>query len=682
MKKINLLLTSLLILTCVSCKSQKDNSEPIISETEDNRDNDISTPDFTLPDITVGNVDYDLESDILIDLSNKNITNNNGYILFEDNTLYITQTGTYYLSGNLEGRIICTGNEETQIELILNGVSITSNTSSPLIAYGIDSFIIKAESGSVNTITDERSEEESYNSAIYSNCDTDIKGKGTLNVLGYLNNGIHSTKDLVIKNLNLNVTSINNSIKGNNSVTISSSTLYAISTSGDTIKTTDTSISNKGKQRGSVTITGGRVNLFAACDAIDSAYDVYINENVELNCYTEDYSPYSEYVSEVSKDILYLQIPSSCSVTLTFNLEDGRTNTVSGTKLSSQNGMQRPSSSNGVYYQFEVPSQVSSFIVNLSYSKKTYTSEILKLNDSYDCLTAQIRNSSLVTSWSTYQIVQGGGFGGPGGMMGGMQDGNTNKASYSCKGIKSKNEIYITGGNTTIYSHDDGLHATYGETLENESTGLGNIYITGGNLSITSDDDGIHADCNFEITGGYVHVLKSYEGIEANIITFNGGISEVYASDDGLNATKIKETPYIYFKLGTIYIDALGDGIDSNGNIVMSGGNVIAIGPSNGGNGVLDFDNKFTFSGGNLLCIGCSGMNQAPTGSGATVKTSKTSVSQGNYLKLSVDGTVTLELYVLKSNMNYIVYASKSSNISISNSSFSSFNSEIYGVLE
>ncbi len=682
MKKINLLLTSLLLFTCVSCKSQKDNTNPIISKTEDNQDLDISTPDFTLPDITIGNVNYDETNDIVIDLTNKSITNNNGYILFEDNTLFITNTGSYYLTGNLDGRIICTGNEEAQIELILNGVSITSSVSSPLIAYDIDSFVIKSESGSVNTIIDNRTEEESYNSAIYANCDMDIKGKGTLNVLGYLNNGIHSTKDLVIKNLNLNVTATNNALKGNNSVTISNTTLYAISTSGDTIKTTDSSISSKGKQRGSVEITGGTVNLFAACDAIDAKYNVYINEDVELNCYTEDYSPYSEYVSEVSQDTLYLQIPSSCSVTLTFNLEDGTSNTLTGTKISStSNGMQRPGGNNGVYYQFEVPSNTVSFIVNLTYSKKTYKSESMNLNSSYDCLAAQIRNSTLVTSWQTYQVSQGGGFGGPGGMMGGMQDGNTDKASYSCKGIKSNNEIYISGGNITIYSHDDGIHANYGETLENESIGLGNIYITGGNLSITSDDDGIHADYNLEITGGYVKILKSYEGFEANIITINGGVSEVYASDDGLNATKTKETPYIYFKFGTIYINADGDGIDSNGNIVMSGGNVIAIGPKDAGNGVLDFDGSFKLTGGNLLCIGCNGMNQAPTGNGATVKTSKTSISQGKYLTLLVDGTVTLELYISKSNMNYIVYASSSSNISISNSSSSSFDGNIYGVL-
>lgn len=681
MKKLNILLISLLIILCASCKSEDSTILNSQLTDEDDNDNDISTPDFTIPDITIGNVSYDNTSDIVIDLTNKSITNNNGYVLFEDDTLYITSTGAYYLSGSLDGRVICTGNSDTEIEIILNGASITSNNNSPLIAYDINSFIIKVESGSVNTITDNRTKEESYNSAIYSNCDMDIKGKGTLNVLGYLNNGVHSTKDLVIKNLNLNVTSVNNAIKGNDSITTSNATIYAISTSGDAMKTTSTSISSKGKQRGSVSLSGGTLNLFAACDAIDAAYDVYINSDVTLNCYTEDYSKYSDYVSNVSSDTLYLQIPSTCSVSLTVDLEDGTSKTLSGTKVTAQT-MQRPGGNNGVYYQFEIPSNTSTFIVNLTYNKKTYTSDKMTLNESYDCLTAQIRNSSLVTSWSTYQVSQGGGFGGPGGMMGGMQDGNANKASYSCKGIKSKNEIYITSGNITIYSHDDGLHSTYGETLENGTTGLGNIYITGGNLSITSDDDGIHADNNIDITGGYIKVLKSYEGLEANIITINGGVSEIYASDDGLNATKIKETPYIYFKSGTIYINADGDGIDSNGNIEMTGGNVIAIGPSNGGNGVLDFDNKFTFTGGNLLCIGCSGMNQAPTGNGATVKTSKTSISQGKYLTLSVDGVTTLELYISKSNMNYIVYASKSSNISINDSSTSSFNNSNYGVIQ
>ena len=170
---------------------------------------------------------------------------------------------------------------------------------------------------------------------------------------------------------------------------------------------------------------------------------------------------------------------------------------------------------------------------------------------------------------------------------------NSNKSDYYSKGIKADNTITIDSGDIVISSHDDGIHANADVTLENGSTGLGNISISGGDLEIVSDDDGIHADYKLDITGGYIVIKESYEAIEGNIITFDGGVVEANASDDGINATNKIEDAYIYFKSGTVYVNASGDGLDSNGYIVMTGGNVIAIGPADGGNGVLDFDNTF-----------------------------------------------------------------------------------------
>ena len=61
---------------------------------------------------------------------------------------------------------------------------------------------------------------------------------------------------------------------------------------------------------------------------------------------------------------------------------------------------------------------------------------------------------------------------------------------------------------------------------------------------------------------------------------------------------------------GTIYVDSSGDGLDSNGSIKMSGGKVIVNGPTNDGNGSLDYDKEFTMTGGYLITAGTSGMLQ------------------------------------------------------------------------
>ena len=47
---------------------------------------------------------------------------------------------------------------------------------------------------------------------------------------------------------------------------------------------------------------------------------------------------------------------------------------------------------------------------------------------------------------------------------------------------------------------------------------------------------------------------------------------------------------------GNIFVNAGGDGLDSNGNIVMNGGNVTVLGTTSDGDTALDFDGAFTIN--------------------------------------------------------------------------------------
>ena len=450
----------------------------------------------------------------------------------------------------------------------------------------------------------------------------------------------------------------------------------AISSSGDAIKTTNSDISSKGNQRGTVTINGGTVKLYAAFDGIDASYDVVITNSPNLTINTDSYSEYSSEISNTQTSNFYLRLDNYITnATITATLSDGSTKTIKGTSISSGFGRS--------YLSFALPSDITSYKITATVSGTTYQTDNMNLNTRYDCIYISLRNGNLLTSYETYQTTTRPGIGGPGGMggHGGMNDGNSNKSDYSSKGIKADNTITIDSGDIVISSHDDGIHANADVTLENGSTGLGNISISGGDLEIVSDDDGIHADYKLDITGGYIVIKESYEAIEGNIITFDGGVVEANASDDGINATNKIEDAYIYFKSGTVYVNASGDGLDSNGYIVMTGGNVIAIGPTDGGNGVLDFDNTFKMTGGNLLLAGCSGMDQKPTlASGVSGSVMRQSNTYGRYLTLTVDSKLTLELYVSKNNINYIIYAGYGKSSSVSINSTSSFSGNIYGV--
>lgn len=155
--------------------------------------------------------------------------------------------------------------------------------------------------------------------------------------------------------------------------------------------------------------------------------------------------------------------------------------------------------------------------------------------------------------------------------------------------------------------------------------------INDGTLNLSSGDDGIHADTELIINKGTIAVLHSYEGLEGATVTINNGDISVLSTDDGVNAaggnseTETENgqfgadtfsepnaggdsSKYIEINGGTIYVDAAGDGLDSNGDIRMTAGTVVVNGPTDDGNGALDYDGTFTMDGGTFVASGSSGM--------------------------------------------------------------------------
>jgi hypothetical protein len=206
------------------------------------------------------------------------------------------------------------------------------------------------------------------------------------------------------------------------------------------------------------------------------------------------------------------------------------------------------------------------------------------------------------------------------GNWGMMNNSNEASSAESAKGLKAGVDIKISAGTLNIDSSDDSIHS-------NDS-----ITIDGGEILLASGDDGVHSNSTLVIYGGNLSITKSYEGIESAVLTFNNGNIHVVASDDGINAAGGKDGSSINgrpgqneFDLsgnynltvngGYIVVDANGDGLDVNGTIDMNGGVVIVNGPTNNGNGPLDYLGAFNITGGFLVAAGSSGMAQAPSAS-------------------------------------------------------------------
>ncbi|MGC3979414.1 MAG: carbohydrate-binding domain-containing protein [Paludibacteraceae bacterium] len=141
----------------------------------------------------------------------------------------------------------------------------------------------------------------------------------------------------------------------------------------------------------------------------------------------------------------------------------------------------------------------------------------------------------------------------------------------------------------------------------------GNITFTSGTTTISSSDDGIKSETNVYLYGGTITVNNSYEAIEAPYIYVSGAYVDVTATNDAINATKgtvsggteSNDGSCLYIISGTLIANCTsGDAIDSNGNIVMSGGLAIANGPSSGVEEAVDFNGSFNMNGGTFIGAG------------------------------------------------------------------------------
>ncbi|MGN0805669.1 MAG: carbohydrate-binding domain-containing protein, partial [Candidatus Coproplasma sp.] len=445
----------------------------------------------------------------------------------------------------------------------------------------------------------------------------------------------------------------------------------------------------KGNQKGSVIITGGTLLIYAACDGIDAAYDVTIDESsasVDIQIYTDKYSKYSEEVTAVEEGSYYIRFTSSAysySVYYFNDEDDGIwVNSSSYSTTSSNNGgFGGMGGTTYYYYEIQKPSGYSYmklFVYSSTQSQGQDTEYLacsgnLTLNDSYDTLALTSRNGSLSLSWTNKSTVSGG-MGG----FGGMDDGNTDKGDYSTKGIKADNEIVISAGSIYIQSYDDGLHANVDVAIESGVTPTGNITITGGTIQIASNDDGIHSDGILSVSGGSISVTKSYEGLEGSFVEVSGGDVSVVSSDDGVNGTSTSGAA-ITISGGNLYVYSGGDGLDSNsrtsyGGIEISGGTAVVISVGSA-DAAIDNENGYNYTGGYVVAVNTSGgMSSESTKcqNFSSVGTSKSiSLTAGCYLTVGVNSQTVAAIQIPKTLNATVIYLGSDSATFSSLSTFS-----------
>lgn len=533
------------------------------------------------------------------------------------NIITITKEGTYVLSGALSEGQIVVDTDSAKVQLVLDNADITCASSAAIYVKNADKAFITLAEGSenilMNTAEYEAIDDNNIDAVIFSKDDLTLNGKGTLTINSEYGHGIVSKDDLKLVGGTCNITAKNHALSGKDSVRIAAGT-YNLTSGKDGIHSENADDDEKGF----VYIASGDFTIESTGDGIDASYVVQIDDG--------DFDITAGGGAE--------------NATKTNNEMPG-----GGTGGNMGGGAPGGDKPSGEAPSGEAPSGGPSS--DSDSGKQTWQTPPDKPDgDSFDGSRPDEKASDNAGSQTSQTPPDKSG-----------KD-TSDADSTSTKGIKSDGALYVNGGTYTINSADDSFHSN------------SDVTINDGTYTISSGDDGIHADSALLVNGGTITVTESYEGLEGLNITINDGKIDITASDDGMNAaggndasgfggrggdgfkgmqapdaaqksdsasdtaqttgnitvaaqksdstsdtaqdtdTASDDEMWMVINGGYVHVLAGGDGLDSNGDLTINGGEVYVDGPSDNGNSAIDYGEKSSFyiNGGTVVAVGSSGM--------------------------------------------------------------------------
>ena len=533
----------------------------------------------------------------------------------------VTMPGTYVFEGNLNGTLTVNVSEKAKVRLILNGFEITSSDGPAIRILEGDRVTISLEDDTENVVTDsETYSDETFSSAIYSKSDLIFNGTGKLKVNANHADAIASKDDLRIVSGTYVINAVDDGIVGKDRLKIKDGK-FTVTSGGDALKTTNI----EKVDRGFIYIANGTFKLTSGDEAMDATSSIRIDDG-DFTVLTGEGSANSAHSThqgfgsqggpggmEFGHGGFPGDMPDD-SDPMTYstirNPEEMAGNALSGgfMKLSSEESQTDDTSGLSEEEAATADAMADEF-------DDTDTVDTIATAKGFKCEgVLEIRGGSFVIDAEDDAL--NGGY-----------------------------QVIISGGTLTIRAGDDGIHAddtidiSDGEiTIENSYEGLEavNINISGGNTSVTASDDGVNA------AGGVISSTTASGSTDAGASgsdkpaegAASGSNNTGDAGDNkpaggpgmsgdgsgpagnpngmrGMGGMFEESSGYLTITGGKLYVNSGGDGLDANTDIKQTGGEVIVEGPTDNGNGSLDYGNSYKMNGGTLTATGSSGMLQS-----------------------------------------------------------------------
>ena len=458
-----------------------------------------------------GRAAYDASKAVTIQLSGTTAAASSDSVQINGSTVVLKEEATYVICGTLNGMLVVDAPDTAKLQLVFNGVDITSESSAALYILEADKVFVTLADGTENTLSNGGSfvaiDDNSIDGALFSKQDLTLNGSGSLTVTSPVGHGIVCKDDLVFTGGSYVVHSASHGLDANDSVRIAAGD-FAIDAGKDAIHCENADDTAKGF----VYISGGTIKAEAEGDGIAAS--------------------------------AYMQIGGGSIDLLVGGGSENGSKAQShgfGGSMGGGHGGGRPG-------DLSESSDSSTEETGTSMKGLKASSGLLISGGSFTINSADDAihsDTSLTISGGAFHIASGDD-------AIHAEDALTVTAgeiviSESYEGLEALH-IEVQGGDIDLVASDDGLNAAGGTDQSGTTGGRdgmfgggrggrpgggfggmsgnsdGSIKISGGNLLIHSSGDGMDANGSLEISGGYTVVVGPTQGDTATLDYDTGAV--------------------------------------------------------------------------------------------------------------------------------------------------------------
>ena len=180
------------------------------------------------------NGEYNEAESTVIQLSDEGSSCDSDAVVIDQNTVTITDEGTYLLSGRLsDGMLIVNAETTDKVQLVFNQASVSNQDSAAVYIASADKVFLTLADGTENAVSNRGAytdiDENNIDGAIFSKSDLSFNGTGKLIVTAAAGHGIVSKDDLIFADGSYEISAAEHGIEGKDSVRIAEGTYEILS---------------------------------------------------------------------------------------------------------------------------------------------------------------------------------------------------------------------------------------------------------------------------------------------------------------------------------------------------------------------------------------------------------------------------------------------------------------------